>query len=70
MPLFITYLTGNPGAIRKFFVALAAALAVLATVLADGSAPTTSEWIQVALAALGAVGVYAIPNAKDTTDSE
>ena len=45
---------------RKFAVALAAALAILATTLPDGV--ETSEWIAVALAFLGALGVYGTPN--------
>lgn len=45
----------------KFFVALGAALAVLATALADG-AVTGTEGVQVALAFLGALGVYQFPN--------
>jgi len=45
----------------KFFVALGAALAVLATALVDGTV-TTSEAVQVTLAFLGALGVYQFPN--------
>lgn len=46
---------------RKFCVALAAALAVLATALANGSVPN-GEWLQIALAFAGALGVYATSN--------
>lgn len=46
---------------RKFLIALAAALAILATAVAD-NVVTMSEWIAVALAFLGALGVYAVPN--------
>jgi uncharacterized membrane protein len=46
---------------RKFLIALLAALAVLATSLTD-NVLTTSEWIQVAIAFIGALGVYSIPN--------
>ena len=45
---------------RKFAVALAAALGVLATTLPDGV--DTSEWVAVALAFLGALGVYGVAN--------
>jgi hypothetical protein len=45
---------------RKALVALASALAVLGASLPDGV--TNAEWIAVALAALGALGVYAVPN--------
>jgi hypothetical protein len=46
---------------RKFFVALVAALAELAVVLSDGTV-TTSEWILVAIAFAGALGVYQVAN--------
>lgn len=46
---------------RKFLVAVGAALGVLAVALVDNSV-SPQEWIQVAIAALGAVGVYSIPN--------
>jgi hypothetical protein len=45
---------------RKFLVAIASALAVLSASLPDGV--SSAEWIAVALAALGALGVYAVPN--------
>lgn len=45
---------------RKFAVAAATALAVLATALPDGV--DSAEWVAVAIAFLGAVGVYAVPN--------
>lgn len=48
---------------RKFIVALATALGILAVVLNDGV--TGAEWIQVALAFLGSLGVYQIPNDKE-----
>lgn len=47
-------------AYNKFLVALASALAVLGVSLDAGV--TGQEWIAVALAALGALGVYAVPN--------
>lgn len=46
---------------RKFCVALVAALAVLTTSLADGSV-TGSEWVSVAIAFAGAIGVYQVSN--------
>lgn len=46
---------------RKFLVALAAALAVLGTGLADDGL-TGTEIIAAALAGLGALGVWAVPN--------
>lgn len=48
--------------INKFLVALASVLAVLAVVADNGL--TTQEIITLALTGLGAVGVYAIPNAS------
>lgn len=51
----------NP-VINKFAVAVASCLAVVATVSGDGF--TTEELILVALTGLGALGVYAIPNAS------
>lgn len=47
----------------KFLVAVAAALGVLAVALED-NVVSPSEWVQVAIAALGAIGVYAVPNKK------
>jgi hypothetical protein len=49
-------------AINKFLVAVASCLAVVATVSGDGF--TTQEIILVILTGLGAIGVYAIPNAS------
>ena len=51
---------------RKFFVALAAALAILGVALVDNSV-STSEWVQIALAFLGALGVYTVANGKKET---
>ena len=46
----------------KFLVAIvAAALIALQVALADGGV-STSEWVTILLAAIGAVGVYAVPN--------
>lgn len=45
----------------KFVAAVAAALAIAGVAVVDNSV-TPSEWIQIALAFLGAVGVYSIPN--------
>lgn len=46
----------------KFIVAAAAALAVVAATLADGSI-SGDEWWAIAAAGLGALGVRQIPNA-------
>lgn len=46
---------------KKFCVALIAALAILGTALADGVV-VASEWIQVAIAFAGAIGVYQAEN--------
>lgn len=48
---------------RKFLVALIAALGVLATALSSGSV-TNSEWIQIGIAFVGALGVYTVTNVK------
>ena len=47
--------------IRKFLVAVGAAVGVAVTALADGSIDTT-EGIAIALAFLGALGVYQVRN--------
>lgn len=51
-----------PGApITKFVLAgLSAVLVLLVNLIADGI--TVSEWLQLAIAGLGALGVYALPN--------
>lgn len=51
---------------RKFFVAAAAGLAVLATALSDGNVDG-GEVIQIVAAVLGPLGVAWIPNAPDFT---
>lgn len=48
---------------KKFCVALLAALGVTATALSDGTI-STSEWIQIVIAFIGAWGVYAVTNVK------
>ena len=48
--------------INKFLIAIASCLAVVATVSGDGF--TTQELILIALTFLGALGVYAVPNAS------
>jgi D-arabinose 1-dehydrogenase-like Zn-dependent alcohol dehydrogenase len=54
------------GKYAKAIVAvLIAALTVVYTAVTDG-AITGQEWVQIALAGLGALGVYAIPNAPTT----
>lgn len=51
----------GPARILKTAVAfLAAALVALASFLSDGI--TTSEWLQIAVAAFAGIGVYIIPN--------
>jgi hypothetical protein len=54
-----------PGAAytKTILAVLAAGLTVLTSVITGGIAPV--EWIQIALAGLGALGVYAIPNKID-----
>lgn len=49
------------GYARKFLVAILAALAIFATALVDGTI-TPSEWIQVGIAFVGALGVYQVKN--------
>ena len=51
----------NIGHVRKFLVAVGAAAGVAVTALADGVI-NTSEGIGIALAFLGAIGVYQIRN--------
>lgn len=58
---FLEYLIHYRGAIRKFFVALGAAIVVLLSVWADGSI-SGFEWLEVIAAFLGALGVYGVPN--------
>lgn len=48
--------------INKFLVALATTIACIAVVSADG-VMSQQDWLLVALDALGAIGVYAVPNA-------
>lgn len=45
---------------RKFLVALATALSVFGASLPGGV--SSAEWVAIALAALGALGVYAVSN--------
>lgn len=49
---------------RKFFTALVAASGVAALALADNSISPT-EWLQIGVAFLGALGVYVVSNKKD-----
>lgn len=53
-----------PGAryTKSVLAVLTAVLVLLTSVITDGI--TSTEWLQLALAALGALGVYAIPNAS------
>lgn len=57
-----------PGATytKSVLAVLAAVLAVLASAIVGGI--STTEWIQIALAALGALGVYAVPNTDGDTN--
>jgi len=57
-----------PGAryTKSVLAVLAAVLAVLASAILGGI--TDTEWIQIALAGLGALGVYAIPNRSPEPD--
>jgi 2-keto-3-deoxy-6-phosphogluconate aldolase len=52
-----------PGAryTKAALAVLTAILTLLVAVIADG-AVSTSEWLQLGVAALGALGVYAVPN--------
>jgi hypothetical protein len=49
------------GYARKFLIALAAALAILATAVSDNTV-SVSEWIAIAVGFIGALGVYAVKN--------
>lgn len=49
--------------VRKFLVALGAALGILAACMADGHV-TGEEWLQVGIAFLGAYGVWQVRNAR------
>lgn len=62
MKQFINYLIQYQGAIRKFFIALAAAIAQTIVVWTTDNVITGPEWLTVALAFLAAFGVYAVPN--------
>jgi hypothetical protein len=47
--------------VTKFILAaLSAVLTLLASVISDGISP--AEWLQLVLAGLAAIGVYAVPN--------
>lgn len=46
---------------KSVVAALVAGLTVLAAALTD-DAITPAEWVQIAVAVLGAIGVYAVPN--------
>lgn len=52
-----------PGApVTKAILAVLSAVLVLLTSFIGDGMLTTSEWLQLAVAALGAAGVYAVPN--------
>jgi len=46
---------------KSIVAAAVAGLTVLAAALTDDTI-TTAEWVQIAVAVLGAIGVYAVPN--------
>lgn len=52
----------NVGTYKKFIIAVAAAVGVLATAVADGNV-STEEGIAIVLAFLGSLGVYGAKNA-------
>lgn len=52
------------GYAKKFCVALVAALGVAAVALASNGGIDPNEWIQIIIAFLGALGVYATPNER------
>ena len=51
----------NTARYTKFLIALGAALAILGSALSDG-AVTAQEWVNIAIAFLGSLGVYQFPN--------
>ena len=53
----------------KFIVALGAALTVAAAAVQDGAVNAT-EWIQIAAAFIGALGVYTVSNAPKPGGAE
>lgn len=66
MSTFFEYLR-NPRSIRKFLIALGAALGVLAAALSDGIV-SAAEWVQIGLAFGGGIGVFAVPNSSMTNE--
>lgn len=54
-----------PGAMytKSILAVLTACLTLIASFISDGL--TTSEWLQVAIAGMGAVGVWAVPNSTN-----
>lgn len=52
---------------KTIVAVVVAALVALQTGLSDGTV-TPSEWITIALAGLGALGVWAVPNKTLTVD--
>jgi hypothetical protein len=52
--------------IAKFLVAAATAALVAVGAAITDDVITTAEWVAIALAGLGAVGVYVVPNKPDT----
>lgn len=60
-----------PGApVTKTAIAtLTAALTLIATLLGAGHGITPADWLQIAVAALGAAGVYSVPNRTSPSES-
>lgn len=54
-----------PGAMytKSILAALTAALTLLASFITDGV--STSEWLQIGVAVLGAIGVWSVPNSTN-----
>lgn len=65
MAEFVRLLRDNRAALRKFFVAVFAAVAMTGVVWTTGDPASTitgPEWLQVVLAFGTAIGVYGVPN--------
>lgn len=59
------------GRYRKFLVGVVGAAAVALTTALSDNQVTKPEWVVILVAALGAVGVYAVPNkATEVTESD
>jgi hypothetical protein len=63
MKQFLNRLINNPATVRKFLVAF-----LTAVTIAVGNGilpPEVSDWVEVVMPFLGAVGVYRLYNSKD-----